>query len=109
QGRARALPCIRANRMSDEIVREFLIESSENLDLLDRELIKLDKKPGDREILSSIFRAIHTIKGTCGFLGFGKLGSVAHAGESLLSLLRDGTITLTPERTTALLSLVDVI
>jgi two-component system, chemotaxis family, sensor kinase CheA len=95
--------------MSDEIVRDFLIESSENLDLLDRELIKLEKKPGDRETLSSIFRTIHTIKGTCGFLGFTKLGSVAHAGENLLSLLRDGTITVTPERTTALLSLVDVI
>ena len=95
--------------MSDEIVREFLIESSENLDLLDRELVKLEKKPGDRETLSSIFRTIHTIKGTCGFLGYTKLGSVAHAAENLLSLLRDGAITLTPERTTALLSLVDVI
>jgi two-component system, chemotaxis family, sensor kinase CheA len=95
--------------MSDEIVREFLIESSENLDLLDRELVKLEKKPGDRETLSSIFRTIHTIKGTCGFLGYTKLGSVAHAGENLLSLLRDGAITLTSERTTALLSLVDVI
>jgi flagellar basal body P-ring protein FlgI/HPt (histidine-containing phosphotransfer) domain-containing protein len=95
--------------MSDEIVREFLVESSENLDSLDRELVRLEKDPGNRETMSSIFRTIHTIKGTCGFLGFGKLESVAHAGENLLSLLRDGVIGLTPERTTALLSLVDAV
>ena len=95
--------------MGDEIVREFLLESNENLDRLDRELVILEKDPRNRETLSSIFRTIHTIKGTCGFLAFGKLESVAHAGESLLSLLRDGTIELTPERTTALLSLVDAV
>jgi two-component system chemotaxis sensor kinase CheA len=93
----------------DEIVREFLLESNENLDRLDRELVSLEKDPKDRETLSSIFRTIHTIKGTCGFLGFGKLESVAHAGENLLSLLRDGAIALTPQRTTALLSLVDAV
>jgi flagellar motor protein MotB/HPt (histidine-containing phosphotransfer) domain-containing protein len=96
-------------RMSDEIVKDFLVESSENLDLLDRELIKLEKDPGNRETLSSIFRTIHTIKGTCGFLGFSKLEKVAHAGENLLSLLRDGVILITTERTTALLGLVDAI
>ena len=83
------------------------MESNENLDLLDRELVNLEKDPGNRDTLSGIFRTIHTIKGTCGFLGLGKLECVAHAGENLLSLLRDGTIRLTPERTTALLSLVD--
>jgi len=100
---------VKEEGMSDEIVREFLLESSENLDRLDRELVILEKDPGNRETLSSIFRTIHTIKGTCGFLAFGKLESVAHAGESLLSLLRDGAIELTPERTTALLSLVDAV
>jgi two-component system chemotaxis sensor kinase CheA len=100
---------VKEEGMSDEIVREFLLESSENLDRLDRELVILEKDPGNRETLSSIFRTIHTIKGTCGFLAFGKLESVAHAGESLLSLLRDGAIGLTPERTTALLSLVDAV
>ena len=68
--------------MSDDIVREFLVESSENLDLLDRELINLEKDPGNRGTLASIFRTIHTIKGTCGFLGFTKLESVAHVGEN---------------------------
>ena len=71
--------------MSDDIVREFLVESSENLDLLDRELINLEKDPGNRGTLASIFRTIHTIKGTCGFLGFTKLESVAHVGENLLT------------------------
>jgi len=95
--------------MSDDIVREFLVESSENLDLLDRELINLEKDPGNRGTLASIFRTIHTIKGTCGFLGFTKLESVAHVGENLLSKLRDGELALTPEMTTALLQMVDAI
>ena len=95
--------------MSDDIVREFLVESSENLDLLDRELIYLEKDPGNRGTLASIFRTIHTIKGTCGFLGFTKLESVAHVGENLLSKLRDGELALNPEMTTALLAMVDAI
>jgi two-component system chemotaxis sensor kinase CheA len=100
---------VKEEGMGDEIVREFLLESNENLDRLDRELVILERDPRNRETLSSIFRTIHTIKGTCGFLAFEKLESVAHAGESLLSLLRDGTIELTPERTTALLTLVDAV
>jgi two-component system, chemotaxis family, sensor kinase CheA len=95
--------------MSDEIVREFLVESAENLDLLDRELIHLEKDPHNRDTLASVFRTIHTIKGTCGFLGFTKLESVAHVGENLLSKLRDGALALSPEITTALLQMVDAI
>src|ERR1700722_19001279 len=95
--------------MSDDIVREFLVESSENLDLLDRELINLEKDPGNRGTLASVFRTIHTIKGTCGFLGFSKLESVAHVGENLLSKLRDGAVQLNPGITTVLLKLVDAI
>src|SRR5580693_1814720 len=95
--------------MSDDIVREFLVESTENLDLLDRELVQLEKDPANRATLASVFRTIHTIKGTCGFLGFTKLESVAHVGENLLSKLRDGELALTPGITTALLQMVDVI
>jgi chemotaxis protein histidine kinase CheA len=96
--------------MSDsEIVKEFLVESYENLDRLDRELVGLEKNPDDREALGSVFRTIHTIKGTCGFLGFNKLEAVAHVGENLLTRLRDRQLTLTPEITTALLSMVDAI
>ena len=95
--------------MGDEVVSEFLVESNENLDLLDRELVQLEEHPTDRARLASIFRTVHTIKGTCGFLGFTKLESVAHVGENLLSRLRDGELTLNPEITTALLQMVDAI
>ena len=93
----------------DEIVAEFLIESHENLDQLDRDLVALEREPGSRELLSSIFRTVHTIKGTCGFLAFGTLESVAHVGESLLARLRDGKLTLSPHLTTVLLEMVDAI
>jgi two-component system, chemotaxis family, sensor kinase CheA len=92
-----------------EIVKDFLIESYENLDRLDRDLVDLEKNPEDTNALAAVFRTIHTIKGTCGFLGFGKLEKVAHIGESLLTLLRDGKLMLNPERTTALLGMVDAV
>jgi two-component system chemotaxis sensor kinase CheA len=95
--------------MSDDIVREFLVESNENLDLLDRELIQLEKEPTNRNTLASVFRTIHTIKGTCGFLGFTKLEAVAHVGENLLSKMRDGELVLNPDIATALLAMVDAI
>ena len=91
----------------DELIKDFLQESGENLDHLDREFVNLEKEPSNLELLKGIFRTIHTIKGTCGFLGFKNLEALTHAGENLLSLLRDGEITLTTERTTALLRLVD--
>lgn len=93
----------------NDIIQEFLAESYENLDRLDRELVGLEKNPQDHNALGSVFRTIHTIKGTCGFLGFNKLEKVAHAGENLLTLLREGQLTLNPEITTALLSMVDAI
>jgi two-component system chemotaxis sensor kinase CheA len=93
----------------DEIVKEFLVESYENLDRLDRELVGLEKNPQDRDALGSVFRTIHTIKGTCGFLGFNKLEKVAHVGENLLTRLRDRQLLLNPEITTALLSMVDAV
>ena len=68
----------------DDIVREFLIESNENLDRMDQELVKLESEPSSKDLLGSIFRTIHSIKGSCGFLGFARLERVAHAGENLL-------------------------
>jgi two-component system chemotaxis sensor kinase CheA len=93
----------------DEIVQDFLVESLENLDKLDNDFIALEKNPDDRALLANIFRCIHTVKGTCGFLGFSRLEKVTHTGENLLSRLRDGTLAVTPEITTALLSLVDAV
>ena len=92
-----------------DIVQDFLVESYENLDRLDRDLVGLEKNPKDKEALAGVFRTIHTIKGTCGFLGFNKLEKVAHVGENLLTRLRDGQLTLNPEITTALLSMVDAV
>src|SRR6202790_3045407 len=96
--------------MSDsDIVQDFLVESYENLDRLDRELVGLEKNPHDRDALASVFRSIHTIKGTCGFLGFNKLEKVPHTGESLLSLLRDGKLALNTEIASGLMSMVDAV
>ncbi|MFZ0772212.1 MAG: chemotaxis protein CheA [Candidatus Sulfotelmatobacter sp.] len=92
-----------------DIVKDFLVESYENLDRLDRDLVGLEKNPKDKEALAGVFRTIHTIKGTCGFLGFDKLEKVAHVGENLLTRLRDGQLILNPEITTALLGMVDAV
>ncbi len=93
----------------DEIVKDFLIESNENLDRLDQELVKLESEPSSKELLASVFRTIHTIKGSCGFLGFARLEKLAHAGESLLSRLRDGKLSLSAEITSGLLTMVDAV
>jgi two-component system chemotaxis sensor kinase CheA len=92
-----------------EILQEFLVESAEGLDRLDQDLVALETEPGDRARLGAIFRTIHSIKGTCGFLGLPRLEALAHAGENLLSLLRDGAMSLTAEIATALLTMVDAI
>src|SRR5262245_2716489 len=94
--------------MSD-VVREFLGESRENLDQIDVDLVTLEKNPDDASIVARIFRAIHTIKGTCGFLGFAQLEAVSHAGENVLSALRDEEIAPTPTMTSVLLAMVDAI
>jgi len=93
----------------DETVTEFLVESYENLDKLDRDFVAFEEDSSRQGLLPSIFRTIHTIKGTCGFLGFSRLEALSHAGETLLGRLRDGTLPATPERITALLAMVDAI
>src|SRR5207344_3354477 len=93
----------------DEIVAEFLVETHESLDRLDRDLLVLEREPGSAEVLAGIFRTMHTIKGTCGFLGFARLERVAHAGESMLAALRDRTLVLTPTIAGALLATADAL
>ncbi|RXR25141.1 chemotaxis protein CheA [Oerskovia turbata] len=93
----------------DEIVHEFLVESYENLDQLDQDLVALESDPSSRVLLSSIFRTVHTIKGTSGFLGFSSLERVSHVGESLLSELRDGERVMDPQVADVLLALVDTL
>ena len=93
----------------DEIVHEFLIESHENLDQLDSDLVALERDPGSRALLGSIFRTIHTIKGTSGFLAFNTLEAVTHAGENLLVELRDGRRSMDLPTTDVLLAMVDTV
>ena len=91
----------------DELTREFLIESQEGLDRMERCLTELEERPGEMSLLAEIFRAVHTIKGTTGFLGFKRLETLAHAGENLLGLLREGAMAATPPVITTLLELLD--
>src|SRR5271166_4362274 len=91
----------------DELTREFLIESQEGLDRMERCLTDLEERPQDAELLGEIFRSVHTIKGTTGFLGFKRLEKLAHAGENLLGLLRDGKQVADCTVITALLELLD--
>jgi len=89
------------------IIAEFLAESVENLDNMDQDLVALEKDPSNSEYIERIFRTIHTIKGTCGFLAFSKLEAVTHSAETVLAQLRDGGLDLTPEITTTLLKAID--
>jgi two-component system chemotaxis sensor kinase CheA len=90
-----------------EATKEFLIESQENLDQLDNDLVGLEAAPAPAEALGRIFRALHTIKGSCSFLGYPRLEKLAHAGEDLLGKLRDGTVPLSQSVTSTLLWMVD--
>ena len=90
-----------------DVIREFLVESHENLSRLDQELVELEKRPQDTALLASIFRTMHTIKGTCGFFGFSTLERITHEAESLLSQLRDGKRELTPSLISLILETVD--
>jgi len=92
---------------SSDIVEEFLVEGYEIVDALDADLLALERDPGDPVLLASVFRRVHSIKGACGFLGYSELERVTHAGESLLSLLRDRTLPWSPPIASALLALAD--
>jgi two-component system, chemotaxis family, sensor kinase CheA len=91
----------------DELTREFLIESQEGLDRMERCLTDLEQHPEDAALLAEIFRSVHTIKGATGFLGYKRLEKLAHAGENLLGLLRDGKLTADAQIITGLLQLLD--
>ncbi|WP_417795034.1 chemotaxis protein CheW [Terasakiella pusilla] len=93
----------------DDLLSEFITETSESLMVLDSELVKFEQNPNDTEILSNIFRLMHTIKGTCGFLGLPRLEKVAHAGENVLGKFREGTLEVTPQAVTLILHAIDTI
>ena len=93
----------------DDLLSEFLTETSESLAVIDVELVKFEQDPQDEAILGNIFRLVHTIKGTCGFLGLPRLEAVAHAGENVLGKFRDGLLEVTPEAVTLILRCIDTI
>ncbi|MCP3379281.1 hybrid sensor histidine kinase/response regulator [Bradyrhizobium sp. CCGUVB4N] len=90
----------------DDLLREFLTETSESLDTVDNQLVKFEQEPNNAKILDNIFRLVHTIKGTCGFLGLPRLEALAHAGETLMSKFRDG-MPVTGQAVTLILSSID--
>ncbi|MCH8830972.1 MAG: Hpt domain-containing protein, partial [Planctomycetes bacterium] len=95
--------------MDDEILQEFLAESWENLSQLNTEIVLLEKEPGNRELLASIFRTIHTIKGSCGFIGLDRLGKIAHSGENVLGKMREGVLDVSTSAISLILRAIDVI
>jgi two-component system chemotaxis sensor kinase CheA len=91
----------------DDILSEFLTETAENLETIEPELLRFEQDPNDAATLNNIFRLVHTIKGTCGFLGLARLEAVAHAGETLLGKFRDRTLAVTPEAVSTILRSID--
>jgi two-component system, chemotaxis family, sensor kinase CheA len=90
----------------DDLLREFLTETNESLDRVDAELVRFEQDPNNAKILGNIFRLVHTIKGTCGFLGLPRLETLAHAAETMMGKFRDG-MPVTTEAVTLILSTID--
>ncbi|WP_137126922.1 chemotaxis protein CheW [Roseomonas sp. HF4] len=91
----------------DDLLADFLTETHEGLTALDSALVRLERTPDDHPTLSEVFRLVHTIKGTCGFLGLPRLEKVAHAAENVLGRYRDGALQVTPAGITTILSALD--
>src|SRR3954468_3309289 len=90
----------------DDLLREFLTETNESLDTVDNQLVRFEQEPNNAKILDNIFRLVHTIKGTCGFLGLPRLEALAHAAETLMGKFRDG-MPVTGEAVTLILTTID--
>src|ERR1700759_4721957 len=90
----------------DDLLKEFLVETNESIDVVDVELVRLEQDPNNADILRNVFRLVHTIKGTCGFIGLPRLETLAHAAENLLSKFRDGA-PVTGEAVTLVLFAID--
>src|SRR3982074_1724468 len=90
----------------DDLLREFLTETNESLDTVDNQLVRFQQDPKNAKILDNIFRLVHTIKGTCGFLGLPRLEALAHAAETLMGKFRDG-MPVTGNAVTLILSTID--
>src|SRR2546429_10010810 len=93
----------------DELLRDFLTETGESLDVVDVELVRFEQEPNNTKILDNIFRLVHTIKGTCGFLGLPRLEALTHAAETLMGNFRGGNKAVTGEAGTPVLAAIDPI
>src|SRR5580698_907481 len=90
----------------DDLLREFLTETNESLERVDSELVRFEREPNNADILGNVFRLVHTIKGTCGFLGLPRLETLAHAAENLMGRFREGK-PVTTDAVTLILSTID--
>jgi len=90
----------------DELLREFLTETAESLDHVDAQLVRFEREPNNGQVLSNIFRLVHTIKGTCGFLGLPRLEALTHAAETLMGKFRDG-MAVTGDAVSLILAAID--
>ena len=93
----------------DDLIQDFVTETREGIETLDGQLVRFEQNPDDPQILGEIFRLIHTIKGTCGFIGLLRLQTVAHSAETVLGGFRDGSVAVTPQAVSAVLETVDLI
>jgi len=93
----------------DDVIQDFVAEAREGIEALDSKLVTFEQTPDDPALLGDIFRLIHTIKGTSGFLGLSRLQTVAHAAENVLGGFRDATLSVTPDSVSAILQAVDVV
>ena len=74
----------------DDLLRDFVVETTENIDVVDNELVRFEQDPNNKSIIAQIFRLVHTIKGTCGFLGLPRLEALTHAAETAIDRFREG-------------------
>ena len=93
----------------DDLIQEFLAETTESLNALDNDIVKLEQNPDDKDLIGRIFRLVHTIKGTCGFLGLPRLEAVAHHSENIMGRYRDGSLQVTVDSISLILEAFDCI
>jgi len=91
----------------DELLVDFLTETAENLSVVDNEIVRWERNPNDRAVLDNIFRLVHTVKGTCGFLNLPRLEALAHAGETVLGRVRDGKLAVSAAVVSEVLAALD--
>jgi two-component system chemotaxis sensor kinase CheA len=94
---------------TQEILNDFLTETTEMIDGLDQKFVELETQPDNKDLLNEIFRAMHSMKGSAGFLGFTHLVDITHRAESILNKLRQGEMAVAPEIITVILETVDTV